>query len=378
MAEQKTGTTKKTKRDILDEALKRINNIKEFKRDSGDKLISRLSDRQMDVEYISTGSVALDSILGGGLPKGRVVEIYGAESSGKTTISLIACGNVQQEGGLAAFIDLEHAFDPRYAKKLGVDIENIAISQPTTAEEALGLVQVLCKTGIFDIVVIDSVAAMVPQEELEKSSSDPAQIGGLARVMSRSLKKIIQDASQNNTTVVFINQVRSDIGKFQSFGEPLTTTGGKALKFYASQRIEVKRVKSITEGKDPIGNLIRMKVVKNKVAPPFLTTESVITFNRGINQAAEMIEVAPHYGVIQRPNNRTYIEAETGEVIGTSRAEALQKIEDTPELLKRLSVALSQAMRDNLLGDDESVGKQETNNTQGSELDEELEDILES
>lgn len=326
----------------FDEALKMIN--KQITSDSG-TLVAKLSDRPMDVETISTGSVVLDSILGGGLPKGRVIEVFGAESSGKTSMALTAAANIQKEGGTVAFIDLENALDPKYAAKLGVKTDEMAVSQPDYAEQALELVEQLAASGVVDLIIVDSVASLVPKAELE-GDMEQQTMAVVARLMSRALKKLVNTANKNKTTVIFINQIREKVGFV--LGDPTVTPGGKALKFYASQRIRVSRTGQVKDGKDIIGNTVKMKIVKNKIAPPFGEGETVLTFNKGINRAAEMIEVGPLYGVIHKPNNRSYVDPFTGEVFATSKADAVKALEQDSELFKKLSDALNTAISEDL------------------------------
>lgn len=337
-----------TRQEMFSEALKVVNGIGMLKSEMGDNLIAKLSDRPMNVKTTSSGSLVLDSILGGGLAVGRIIEIYGPEASGKTSIALTAAGHVQRNGGNVAFIDLENALDPLYAAKLGVDIENLAVAQPDYAEQALELIEQLAQTKLVDLIVVDSVAALVPKQELE-GDMDQNSIGLVARLMSRSLKKLVGTANKSGTTIIFINQVRDQIGGFSPVGTPQTTTGGKALKFFASQRIDVRRRQQVKEGKDVIGNEVRMKIVKNKIAPPFAEGLTILTFNKGINRQAEMIQVGPDYNVVARPNNRTYIEAETGEVIGKSKAEAITRLEEDTEMYDRLAEALKKVISEALL-----------------------------
>lgn len=330
------------------DALKLVNGIGGMlKSESGDSIIAKLSDRPMNVKTISSGSLVLDSILGGGFGVGRLHEIYGPESSGKTSIALTVAANVQRQGGNAAFIDLEHALDPSYAAKLGVDVPNLAVAQPDYAEQALELVEQLAQTKLVDLIIVDSIAALVPKQELE-GDMEQNSIGLVARLLSRSLKKLAGTAHKSGTTIIFINQVRDQIGGFSPVGTPQTTTGGKAMKFFASQRVDVRRREQVKEGKEIIGTLVRLKVVKNKIAPPFGEGFTILTFNHGINRQAEMIQVGPDHGVIGRPNNRTYIEAETGEIIAKSKADAIKRLQEDPEMYERLSLALAANIADEI------------------------------
>lgn len=342
--------TKNAKYEAFQEALKQINNTKKgiLQSETG-SLIATLGDKPMNVETISSGSLVLDSILGGGFPKGRIIEIYGGESSGKTSIALTAAANVQKAGGTAAFIDLENALDPRYAKKLGVNIDQLAVSQPDHAEQALELVQTLAETSVVDLIVVDSVAALVPKAELE-GDMEQQTMAVVARLLSRSLKKLVATANRSGTTVIFINQVREKVGFV--LGDPTNTTGGKALKFFASQRIKIAKTGKVTENKKDIGTTIKMTVVKNKIAPPFGVGESVLTFNKGINRAAELVEVGPTYGVIEKPNARTYIDAQTGEIFGKSKAEAIKALETNEELYNSISEALGKSITEGLYNEE--------------------------
>ena len=341
--------TKSEKMERFDKMLKSINNDKRFASESGEKLLAKLSDRPLNVNTIDSGSLVLNQILGGGLAEGRIIEIYGPESSGKTSIALTAVGNVQKKGGTAVFIDTENALDPKYAKKLGVDLDDLAVAQPGNAEQALQLIIDLTNSGVVDVIVLDSVAALVPEAELNGDAGDHT-IGLIARLLSKNLRKLVKPANETKTTIIFINQTRDAIGQFSPMGTPQTTTGGKALKFYASQRIEVKKGMPIKGDKadEKIGVEVKFKIVKNKVAPPFGTGSSVLSFNKGINVPAEMMEVGPAYGVIDRPNNRTYLEANTGEIIGKSKAEALERLNSDEDLMKRLSEAFANKISNNL------------------------------
>lgn len=344
--------TKNDKMKQFDDLIKGINSSNKYKsNDPSGKLLAKLSDKPLNVDTFSSGSMVLDEILGGGIAKGRLVEFYGAESSGKTSIALTTLGNVQKEGGTAVFIDVENALDPKYAAKLGVDLDNLAVAQPDSAEQALNLIQDLTESGVVDIIVLDSIAALVPQAELDGDAGDHT-IGLIARLLSKQLRKLVKPANTTGTTILFINQTRDAIGQFSPFGTPTTTTGGKAMKFYASQRIEIKRgqqIKSDEPGsKDIIGNEIKFKIVKNKIAPPFGTGVSVLTFNQGINIPAEIMETGVQVGIISKPNNRTYVEVETGEIFGKSKAEALERLKTDEELLNRLIEASKKKITDDL------------------------------
>ncbi len=251
-----------------------------------------------EVSTFSSGSIALDHILGvNGFPKGRIIEIFGPESSGKTTIALHAISEVQKLGGIAAFIDAEHSIDPNYAKNLGVSIDDLILSQPDSGEQALEIVDILTKSGNIDLIVVDSVAALVPEVELQGEMKDQT-IGAQARLMSKALRKITGSLNKNKTTIIFINQVREKVGVM--FGNPETTSGGRALKFYASIRIDVRRVSSIGSGEDISGNVVRMKVVKNKLAAPFKSATTEIIFSKGISKISEIIEIAEENRIIEK------------------------------------------------------------------------------
>lgn len=343
MATESTAkaTREEKKLKAFRELLDNTNKMKQFsEEEDGGKIISLLSDRPRNVETITTGSITLDSILGGGMAKGRIIEIYGPEASGKTSIALTAIGNVQKAGGTAAFIDLEHALDPNYARALGVDVDNLAVAQPGPAEVALDLMTELVESGVVDIVVLDSVGAMSPRKELEGSAEDNS-MAAVARLMSKYLRTIIAKASKTNTTVIFINQLREKVGFV--LGSPEVTMGGKALKFFASQRIDVRRREKIADGKDVIGHRVKLKVVKNKVAPPYGEGETVLTFGRGINRAAEIIETGPTWGVIDKPSSVRY-EFE-GVKIGNGKPKSILALEEDPELLERIATKLGEVIR---------------------------------
>ena len=345
MAAPKASATN-AKQAALEEALKQINS--QLKTESGDPLVARFGDKPRNIPTVSTGSLVLDSLLGGGFAVGRVIEVFGPEASGKTSIALTAAGNVQKEGGTVAFIDLEHALDPYYAETLGVNMTDLIFAQPDYAEQSLELMLKLINSGMVNMIVLDSVAALIPKAEFEGTLEDQT-IGLVARILSRGLKKIAGAAAKNNVTIIFINQTRAAIGGYSPMGTPETTTGGKALAFYASQRVRVAGSKQITEGKDTIGKEVRLNVKKNKIAPPFLQGTTVLTFAQGINKVDELIEVGPQFGVIDRPNNRTYIEHETGEKIGSSKAEALEALENNQELFDRIAAKLQTAISESVV-----------------------------
>lgn len=279
------------------------------------------------VEVIPTGSISLDVALGiGGLPRGRIVEIYGPESSGKTTLALHAVANVQKAGGIAAYIDAEHALDPEYARRLGVKIEELVVSQPDTGEQALEIVDILIRSGGIDVVVIDSVAALVPKAEIEGEMGD-SHVGLQARLMSQALRKITGGLSNSNTTAIFINQLREKIGVF--FGSPETTTGGKALKFYASIRLDIRRIETLKEGTDAVGNRTRVKVVKNKMAPPFKQAEFDILYGVGISREGDVIDLGVEHGFVRKSGSWYTYE---GDQLGQGKENARTFLKDNPAL----------------------------------------------
>jgi recombination protein RecA len=273
--------------------------LAQIEKQHGKGSVMRLGERTaMPIEVIPTGSIALDVALGiGGLPRGRVVEVYGPESSGKTTVALHAVANAQAQGGVAAFIDAEHALDPEYARALGVDTDSLLVSQPDTGEQALEIADMLIRSGALDIIVIDSVAALVPRAEIEGEMGD-SHVGLQARLMSQALRKITGALNNSGTTAIFINQLREKIGVM--FGSPETTTGGRALKFYASVRLDVRRIETLKDGGDAVGNRTRVKVVKNKVAPPFKQAEFDIVYGEGISREGSLIDVGVEQGLIKK------------------------------------------------------------------------------
>jgi recombination protein RecA len=312
--------------------------LAQIERQFGKGSIMKLGDEgRVPVEAIPTGSIALDIALGiGGLPRGRVVEIYGPESSGKTTLALHAIASVQSTGGIAAFVDAEHAFDPEYAKRLGVDIDNLLVSQPDTGEQALEIADMLIRSGALDLIVIDSVAALVPRAEIEGDMGD-SHVGLQARLMSQALRKITGALSNNNTTAIFINQLREKIGVM--FGSPETTTGGKALKFYASVRLDIRRIETLKVGTDPVGNRTRVKVVKNKVAPPFKQAEFDILYGEGISREGGILDMAVEEGLVRKAGAWYTHE---GDQLGQGKENARAYLKDNPELTNDLERQLKE------------------------------------
>jgi len=306
--------------------------LAQIDRQFGKGSVMRLgSDERAPIEVIPTGSIALDVALGiGGLPRGRIVEIYGPESSGKTTLTLHAIANAQRAGGIAAFIDAEHALDPEYAKKLGVDIDALLVSQPDTGEQALEIADMLVRSGSIDLVVIDSVAALVPRVELEGDMGD-SHVGLQARLMSQALRKLTGGLSQTKTTAIFINQLREKIGVF--FGSPETTAGGKALKFYASVRLDIRRIETLKEGTDAIGNRTRVKVVKNKMAPPFKQAEFDILYGIGISWEGSLIDFGVEHNIVKKSGSwYTYEGDQLGQGKENARAFLAKNVDMAKEI----------------------------------------------
>ena len=304
--------------------------------------IMKLGDENVQqVEVIPTGSIALNAALGvGGYPKGRIIDIYGPESSGKTTLAIHAIAEAQKAGGIAAFIDAEHAFDRFYASKLGVDVDNLWISQPDNGEQALEIAEQLIRSSAIDIIVIDSVAALTPKAEIEGDMGDN-KVGLQARLMSQALRKLTSAISKTNTTCIFINQLREKIGVM--FGNPETTTGGNALKFYASVRLDIRRATQLKDGEEVIGNQTRVKVVKNKVAPPFRKAEFDIMFGEGISRAGEIIDLGAELGIIKKSGS-WYSYNDTK--LGQGRDASKQVIQDNPELAEELEGLIFAALKD--------------------------------
>jgi recombination protein RecA len=306
--------------------------VEQIKEKFGEGVMMTLGDvKRVDVESIPTGSISLDIALGiGGIPRGRIIEIYGPESSGKTTLTLHIIANAQKAGGIASFIDAEHALDPEYAKKIGVNIKDLLISQPDNGEQALDIVETLVNSGSVSIIAVDSVAALVPKAEIEGEMGD-SHMGRQARLMSQALRKLTAIVAKSNCTIIFINQIRMKIGVM--FGNPETTTGGNALKFYASVRIEVRRSAQIKKGEDIVGNRVKAKIVKNKVAPPFKTTEFDIMYNEGISASGDILDTAVKYEAAEKKGNSFLF----GEVkLGVGREQAKTFLKNDPKIAKEV------------------------------------------
>ena len=339
MAKEKEGEAMSPQQEKL-KALQAA--MSKIEKDFGKGSIMRMGDEQIEhVDVIPTGSIGLNAALGvGGYPKGRIIEIYGPESSGKTTLAIHAIAEAQKAGGIAAFIDAEHAFDRFYAAKLGVDVDNLYISQPDNGEQALEIADQLIRSSAIDIIVVDSVAALTPKKEIEGDMGDSA-VGLQARLMSQALRKLTATISKTNTTCIFINQLREKIGVM--FGNPETTTGGNALKFYASVRIDIRKKETLKDGDTPIGNLVKVKIVKNKVAPPFRKTEFEITFGEGISKIGEIVDLGVEYGIIKKSGSWfSYGETKLGQ--GRDATKGLLK--DNPELCDEIEDKITQAIKD--------------------------------
>ncbi len=316
--------------------------LTQVERQFGKGAVMRLGDhaQRLTVESISTGSIALDVALGvGGLPKGRVVELFGPEGSGKTTVALHVVAEAQKKGGVAAFIDAEHALDPAYAGNLGVDIDSLLVSQPDTGEQALEIADILIRSGAIDVLVVDSVAALVPRAELEGEMGD-THVGLQARLMSQALRKLTATVSKSNTCVIFINQIREKIGVM--FGSPETTPGGRALKFYSSVRLDVRRIEGIKDGAEFIGNRVRAKVVKNKVAPPFRTAEFDLMYSKGISKEGSLLDVAVEKGIVKKSGAWfTYNEEQIGQGRENAKAFLLEHADVANEIEKLIMAELA-------------------------------------
>jgi len=308
----------------------------------GDEMIMKLGEiRKVDIAAIPTGSVSLDLALGiGGVPRGRVIEVYGPESSGKTTLALHIVANAQKMGGTAAFIDAEHALDPEYAKRLGVKTDELLISQPDAGEQALDIVETLVRSNAIDVIVVDSVAALVPRAEIEGEMGDQ-HVGRQARLMSQALRKLTPIMSKSNTVVVFINQIRMKIGVM--FGNPETTTGGQALKFYSSVRIEIRRAAQIKKGDEVVGNRVKVKVVKNKVAPPFRTAEFDIMYNEGISASGDLLDTGVRLGVVKKSGN-SHAFGDTK--LGVGRESAKSFLKENPKIFTEIEKAVTKKAKE--------------------------------
>lgn len=324
------GTAKKTAEKVTEDGKSKALGLAmdQITKQFGDGSIMKLGEAQkVDVELLPSGALSLDIALGGGYPKGRIIEIYGPESSGKTTLTLHAIAEIQKQGGTAAFIDAEHALDPAYAKKLGVDTDNLLVSQPDNGEQALEIAETLVRSNAVDLIVVDSVAALVPQAEIDGDMGD-SHMGLQARLMSQALRKLTGIINKSKATVIFINQIRMKIGVM--FGNPETTTGGNALKFYASVRLDIRRIGQIKVGEDIIGNRTKVKVVKNKIAPPFRIAEFDIMYNEGISKTGDTIDLAEKYGIVDK-SGAFY--KYNGETIGQGRDKTKAYFKDNPKVL---------------------------------------------
>lgn len=314
--------------------------LSKIEKDFGKGSIMKLGDQMVEhIEVIPTGSISLDHALGvGGYPKGRIIEIYGPESSGKTTLAIHAIAEAQKMGGIAAFIDAEHAFDRFYAQKLGVDVDNLLISQPDNGEQALEIADQLIRSAAVDIVIVDSVAALTPKAEIEGDMGDN-KVGLQARLMSQALRKLTSTISKTNTTCIFINQLREKIGVM--FGNPETTTGGNALKFYSSVRLDIRKASAIKDGEDVVGNLVKVKVVKNKVAPPFRKAEFEVVFGEGISRVGEILNLAVDMNIIKKSGSWfSYNDSRLGQ-----GAEAVKSIlRDNPELMEEIADKVTETL----------------------------------
>ena len=340
--------------------------ISKIEKDFGKGAIMKLGDKSknMDVETVPTGSLSLDLALGlGGLPKGRVVEIYGPESSGKTTVTLHMVAEVQKRGGIAGFIDAEHALDPSYARRIGVDIDNLYISQPDNGEQALEITEMMVRSGAVDIIVVDSVAALVPKAEIDGDMGD-SHVGLQARLMSQALRKLTAIISKSNCIVIFINQLREKVGVM--FGSPETTTGGRALKFYSSIRMDIRRIEAIKQGGEIVGNRTRVKVVKNKVAPPFKEAEFDIMFGKGISREGDILDLAANTGIVNKSGAwYSYNDAK----IGQGRENTKNYFRENPEIMEVLDHKVRAHFGLEAEGNDENAGGQRSDSVKkGSDM----------
>jgi len=332
------------RKEINKEKLKALEvTLGKIEKDFGKGTIMKLGDHPVDnIQIISTGSIGLDAALGiGGLPRGRVIEIYGPEASGKTTLAIHAIAEAQKNGGIAAIIDAEHTFDRNYAEKLGVDVENLLISQPDNGEQALEITDNLIRSGALDIIVIDSVAALTPKAEIEGEMGD-SKMGLQARLMSQALRKLTANISKTNTSCIFINQLRDKIGVM--FGNPETTTGGNALKFYSSVRLDIRRTSQLKEGEEIIGSRTRVKIVKNKLAPPFKKADFDILYGEGISQLGEIVDLGVDFEIVKKSGS-WFSYGETK--LGQGRDAVKQILKDNPELYEELKTKVSEALKNN-------------------------------
>ncbi|MFC2453931.1 MAG: recombinase RecA [Candidatus Saccharibacteria bacterium] len=342
MAKESKSAAKNTSEPKQDEGKMKALNLamEQITKQFGDGSIMKLGDaKKVDVELLPSGSLSLDLALGGGYPKGRIIEIYGPESSGKTTLTLHAIAEIQKQGGTAAFIDAEHALDPSYARKLGVDTENLLIAQPDNGEQALEIAETLVRSNAVDLIVVDSVAALTPQAEIDGDMGD-SHMGLQARLMSQALRKLTGIINKSKATVIFINQIRMKIGVM--FGNPETTTGGNALKFYASVRMDIRRTGQIKVGDDIIGNRTKVKIVKNKIAPPFRLAEFDIMYNEGISKTGDILDLAAQYGVIEK-SGAFYKYG--GETIGQGRDKTKTFLKDNPEIMSEIDNKVREAVK---------------------------------
>lgn len=332
----------KERKEINKEKLKALEiTLGKIEKDFGKGTIMKLGDHAIEnIQIISTGSIGLDAALGiGGFPRGRVIEIYGPEASGKTTLAMHAIAEAQKNGGIAAIIDAEHTFDRNYAEKLGIDVENLLISQPDNGEQALEITDNLIRSGALDIVVIDSVAALTPKAEIEGEMGD-SKMGLQARLMSQAMRKLTANISKTNTSCVFINQLREKIGVM--FGNPETTTGGNALKFYASVRVDIRRTAQLKEGEEIVGNRTRVKIVKNKLAPPFRKADFDILYGEGISQLGEVVDLGTDFNIIKKSGS-WFSYGDTK--IGQGRDAVKQILKDNPELYEELKAKVQEALK---------------------------------
>ncbi|MBF1028162.1 MAG: recombinase RecA [Candidatus Nanosynbacter sp.] len=342
MAKESRSAAKNTSEPKQDESKMKALNLamEQITKQFGDGSIMKLGDaKKVDVELLPSGSLSLDLALGGGYPKGRIIEIYGPESSGKTTLTLHAIAEIQKQGGTAAFIDAEHALDPSYARKLGVDTENLLIAQPDNGEQALEIAETLVRSNAVDLIVVDSVAALTPQAEIDGDMGD-SHMGLQARLMSQALRKLTGIINKSKATVIFINQIRMKIGVM--FGNPETTTGGNALKFYASVRMDIRRTGQIKVGDDIIGNRTKVKIVKNKIAPPFRLAEFDIMYNEGISKTGDILDLAAQYGVVDK-SGAFYKYG--GETIGQGRDKTKTFLKDNPEIMSEIDNKVREAVK---------------------------------